>query len=105
MRCPACGRKFARFASWPLALGRPVVCGDCGTQSRRQGKYLPALIAVAALLAFHQMIGMFAFTFIGTILLLAAIIILAMSVDEATIRLTPLNPAATPPPESGAEPE
>jgi len=80
-----------------LALQRPLICGNCGTESLRAGKYIPAMIAVAALLLFHQMTGMYAFTFIGTALLLVAIVFLAMMIDEATIRLVPRRTRPGPP--------
>ena len=84
MRCPACGTKFKSLSSWPLAAGRPVVCGNCGT-------------AVALLFAFHQMIGMFALTLSGTVLLLVGLILLSMTVDEATIQLVPIDGPAPDP--------
>ena len=49
MKCPACGTKFKSLSSWPLAVGKPVICGDCGQASRRRGKWKPVLIAVAML--------------------------------------------------------
>jgi|TARA_R110002124_G_scaffold106534_2_gene258615 DNA-directed RNA polymerase subunit RPC12/RpoP len=97
MRCPACGTKFKSLSSWPLAAGRPVVCGNCGTASKRLGRWKPLLIAVALLFAFHQMIGMFALTLSGTILLLVGLILLSMTVDEATIQLVPIDGPAPDP--------
>ena len=91
MRCPSCGTKFKRLSSWPLAAGRPVVCSECGTASKRLGRWKPLLIAVAVLFAFHQMIGMFALTITGTVLLLVGLILLSMTVDEATIQLAPVS--------------
>ena len=90
MLCPACGSRFKRMSSWPLAAGRPIVCGACGTASKRVGKWKPLFIALALLVLFQQLIGMFAFTGLGTVLLLAGLVLLAMSIDEATIQLTPV---------------
>ncbi|PIW27838.1 MAG: hypothetical protein COW30_09275 [Rhodospirillales bacterium CG15_BIG_FIL_POST_REV_8_21_14_020_66_15] len=104
MRCPACGTRFKRLSSWPLAVGRPVVCADCGTASKRAGRWKPLLIAVAMLFVFHQMIGMFALTVAGTVILLFGLILLSMSVDEATIRLVPVSGPALAP-ASKSEPE
>jgi hypothetical protein len=91
MHCPACGTRFKRLSSWPLAAGRPVVCGECGTASKRLGRWKPLLIAVAVLFTFHQMIGMFALTVTGTVLLLVALILVSMTLDEATIQLVPVD--------------
>lgn len=102
MRCPSCGTKFKRLSSWPLAVGRPVVCSECGTASKRAGRWKPLLIAIAVLFAFHQMIGMFALTLVGTVILLAGLILLSMTVDEATIQLTPVSGPA-PGPEDAPE--
>lgn len=102
MRCPSCGTKFKRLSSWPLAAGRPIVCGACGTASKRLGRWKPLLIAVAMLFVFHQMIGMFALTLVGTVILLAGLILLSMTVDEATIQLTPVSGPA-PGPEDAPE--
>lgn len=97
MKCPACGTRFKRLSSWPLAAGRPVVCSECGTASKRLGRWKPLLIAIAVLFAFHQMIGMFALTLTGTFLLLVGLILLSMTVDEATIQLVPVSgPVADP---------
>lgn len=97
MRCPSCGTRFKRLSSWPLAAGRPVICGECGTASKRLGRWKPLLIAIAVLFAFHQMIGMFALTVTGTVLLLVGLILLSMSVDEATIQLVPVDRPASDP--------
>ena len=91
MKCPGCGTRFKRLSSWPLAAGRPIVCPECGTASKRLGRWKPLLIAVAMLFVFHQMIGMFALTLVGTVILLAGLILLSMSVDEATIELVPVD--------------
>ena len=90
MNCPACGSRFKRMSSWPLAAGRPIVCGACGTASKRLGKWKPLIIALVLLVLFQQLIGMFSFTGMGTVLLLAGLVLLAMSIDEATIQLTPV---------------
>jgi DNA-directed RNA polymerase subunit RPC12/RpoP len=91
MNCPSCGNRFKRLSSWPLAAGRPIVCPECGTASKRAGKWKPLFIAVAMLIVFQQFIGMFALTGVGTVILLAGLILLSMSVDEATIRLVPVD--------------
>ncbi|MEQ9170407.1 MAG: hypothetical protein RIE87_04280 [Rhodospirillales bacterium] len=97
MKCPGCGIRFKRLSSWPLAVGRNMVCPECGTASKRLGRWRPLLIAVAMLFVFHQMIGMFALTLVGTVILLAGLILLSMSMDEATITLVPVSkPGAAP---------
>ncbi|HAD88027.1 MAG TPA: hypothetical protein DCG48_11750 [Rhodospirillaceae bacterium] len=90
MHCPACDNRFKRMSSWPLAVGRPIVCGACGTACQRVGKWKPLIIALVLLVLFQQLIGMFAFTGLGIVLLLAGLVLLAMSIDEATIQLTPV---------------
>ena len=91
MKCPACGARFKRLSSWPLAAGRPIVCPECGTASKRLGRWKPLLIAIGMLFVFQQMIGMFALTGTGTVILLAGLILLSMTVDEATITLVPVS--------------
>ena len=103
MKCPTCDTRFKRLSSWPLAVGKPVVCAECGTPSRREGRWKPLLIAAAMLFVFHQMIGMFALTLVGTLILLAGLILLSMSVDEATIRLVPVGPPSKTPESAGED--
>ncbi len=91
MKCPACGTRFKRLSSWPLAAGRSIVCPECGTASKRLGRWKPLLIAIGMLFVFQQMIGMFALTGMGTVILLAGLILLSMTVDEATITLVPVS--------------
>lgn len=89
MNCPSCGARFKRLSSWPLAAGRNIVCPQCGTACKRQGRWKPLIIAVVMLLLFQQFIGMLSLTGFGTILLLIGLVLLSMSIDEATIRLVP----------------
>jgi len=103
MRCPVCDTRFKRLSSWPLAVGRPVICDECGAASKRAGRWRPLLIAVVMLFVFHQMIGMFPLTVTGTLLLLVGLVLLSMTMDEATIDLVPVDgtgPAAKPGPEA-----
>ena len=93
MRCPACNTRFPQFASWKLAVNRPLVCAQCGTTCRRVGKWRPVIIAVLLLIAFNQLIGTFHFTTMGTVLLLVALVLTAMWVDEMTITLAPVDGA------------
>ncbi|MEQ8227160.1 MAG: hypothetical protein RIA64_03675 [Rhodospirillales bacterium] len=101
MICPACDSRFKRLSSWPLAAGKPVICTACGTPSKRDGKWKPLLIAVAMLFVFHQMLGMFALTLVGTLILLLGLILLSMSVDEATIKLIAVGPPTKDVPSAG----
>ena len=87
MRCPSCNHYFQQFASWRLALGKPLICPDCGASCRRKGRLMPLLIAVCVLVAFNQLIGMYAFTRVGMLALLAAMVLAAMWIDERTITL------------------
>ena len=59
--------------------------------SKRQGRWKPLIIAVVMLLLFQQLIGMLSLTGFGTILLLVGLVLLSMSIDEATIRLAPVS--------------
>ncbi|MEK9672907.1 MAG: hypothetical protein VW268_10465 [Rhodospirillaceae bacterium] len=94
MRCPTCDHKFKQLSSWPLAAGWPVACPDCGAKLRRVGKWKPAIIAIAMLILFQQLIGVYAFSAVGTVVLLAGLILLAMLIDERTIQLAPLPDGA-----------
>ncbi len=100
MKCPSCDHKFPQFASWKLAFQRPLICAHCGAESRRIGKWQPVVIAVGCLLVFNYMIGLFAFTGMGTALFLIAMVLTAMWIDETWIKLTPVSGGR--PPAGGA---
>ena len=95
MKCPTCDHRFRQFSSWPLALGRPVICGECGTAGVRQGRWRPLILAALALFAFSQFIGMFALTTIGTLLVLIGLVLLSMTLDERLMVLQAVSDGTT----------
>ena len=103
MRCPTCNHYFRQFASWRLALNKPIVCPECGTRCWRKGRLMTVVIVVAVLVAFNQLIGMVPFTRFGMLLLVAAMVLVAMWLDERTITLVADGDPAAPAPAEPSE--